>query len=82
MRTSSRALVCLLLASPVLSVPLSVQQSVPALAPTTPPRDPQAVTILNQVIAAGGGADAIAAVSDYTATGTVTCSPGFAHEDI
>jgi hypothetical protein len=37
-----------------------------------PPRDALAMSILNQVLVAGGGAQAIAAVSDYTAAGNVT----------
>jgi hypothetical protein len=36
-----------------------------------PPRDAQAISILNQVLTAGGGAQAIVAVSDYTATGNI-----------
>jgi hypothetical protein len=41
-----------------------------------PLQDPQAVSILNQVIAASGGTQAISAVSDYTATGNITYYPG------
>jgi len=41
----------------------------PELVPA--PQDPQAMSVLNQVLAGGGGAPAIAAVSDYTATGSV-----------
>ncbi len=36
----------------------------------SPPQDPQAMSILNRVLAAGGGTQAIAGVSDYTATGS------------
>jgi hypothetical protein len=36
------------------------------------PRDPQAITILNQVISAAGGSAAVNAVQDVTASGTVT----------
>jgi hypothetical protein len=45
--------------------------STTASAIVDPPRDAQAVSILNQVLTAAGGAPAIAAVSDYTATGNV-----------
>jgi hypothetical protein len=75
MRTSSRPLVCLILASAVFSGSLPAQQaasSVSSAAPAfvTAPQDPKAMNILNQALAAGGGAAAITAVSDYTATGT------------
>ena len=44
---------------------------------TTPPlQDPQAVGILNQVLAAAGGSKAIAAISDYTGTGYLLTTPG------
>lgn len=36
------------------------------------PKDTQAVTVLNQTLAAAGGMSAITAIADYTATGTVT----------
>src|ERR1700722_10393635 len=39
---------------------------------TAPPQDPQAVAILNQVVTANGGTQAIGAVTDYTATGNIT----------
>ena len=35
-------------------------------------RDPQAIGILNQVVAAAGGATAIAAIQDFAATGQIT----------
>jgi len=42
-----------------------------ASAQTAAPRDPQALTILTQVISAGGGPAALTAVQDFTETGTV-----------
>jgi len=48
--------------------PLPVLGSVPSAA-SVPPRDPQAMSILNQSLEAAGGAKAIAAIADYTATG-------------
>lgn len=45
-------------------------------ASTSPLQDPQAVSILNQAITAAGGAQAIRAVSDFTATGTITLYAG------
>lgn len=35
-------------------------------------KDPQAVNIINQALAATGGAQAVTAVKDYTATGTIS----------
>lgn len=52
------------------SVPVSTSTAT-ASSFVDPPRDAQAMSILNQVLAAGGGVPAIAAVSDYTATGNV-----------
>lgn len=45
---------------------------VPAGAQTTPKRDPTALTLIAQAVNAAGGATAIAAIQDYTATGTIT----------
>lgn len=47
----------------VIVLPLSAQQPPPA------PKDPQAVSILSQALAAVGGAAIINAISEYTATG-------------
>ena len=58
------------LALPLLLASTSFAQSTPP--PTPPVRDPQAVAILQQALAAAGGAAAIGAVQDYTATGTIT----------
>jgi len=41
-------------------------------APTTPTRDPQAITILTQCLQAAGGTQAISAIQDFTGTGTIT----------
>jgi len=50
----------------VLSLPLSAQQTPSAT------KDPQAVSILTQALAAAGGTTAITAITDYKATGTIT----------
>jgi len=39
---------------------------------TTPTRDPQALTILSECLQASGGSQAIAAMHDFTETGTIT----------
>jgi hypothetical protein len=49
--------------------PASSQQGI---TPPPAPKDPQAVSVLNQALGAAGGAVAIKAVSDYTATGNIT----------
>jgi hypothetical protein len=43
-----------------------------ATIPASTPKDPQAVSVLNQALAVSGGTTAIEAVTDYTATGNVT----------
>lgn len=48
---------------------VEAQQSAPA---TTPTRDPQALTILTQCLQAAGGTQAISAIQDFTASGTIT----------
>lgn len=40
--------------------------------PPAPSRDPQAITILTQCLQAAGGAPAIAAIQDFTGSGTIT----------
>jgi hypothetical protein len=50
----------------LFSFPFYAQQTAPA------PQDPQAVSILNQALAVAGGVTAIAAITDYTATGSGT----------
>jgi hypothetical protein len=64
MRTSTRALVCLLLASPALFVPLSAQQAVPVTDPAA-----QASTLLQQSLSAQTGGVPIA---DLTLGGTIS----------
>ena len=66
------------------SVPIGAQQPQAAPSPPQPPsaqqtqlptqatKDPQAVSIVNQALSASGGASAIDAITDYTATGTAT----------
>src|SRR5882762_8362472 len=48
------------------------QQTQPLTTPPPVPKDPQAVSIVSQALAVGGGAQAIAAIADYTATGNIT----------
>ena len=48
------------------------QQTQPGTAPPPAPKDPQAVTVLNQALAVAGGTTAIAAITDYTAKGNIT----------
>lgn len=59
---------CLLL----FNIPLWGQQTQQATTPTPAPQDPQALSVLNQALAVAGGAAAIEAITDYTATGNVT----------
>jgi hypothetical protein len=57
----------------VLSViPFSLFAQQSAQTAPTPHRDPQAVAILRQSLAAAGGAQALSAVLDFTATGKIT----------
>lgn len=51
----------------VISVSLLAQQTT-----TTLQRDPQALAILSQVLSAAGGANALTAIQDFTASGQVT----------
>src|SRR5579864_2066660 len=64
MRRAQLAFVFVLFA---LSLATLAQQQTPF-----PDRDPQAVALLNQAIAAAGGAQAFNAVQDFTATGNIT----------
>jgi len=61
-------LLCLLL----LTVSIWGQQTQPGSAPPPAPKDPQAISVLNQALAVAGGPSAIGAITDYTATGNVT----------
>jgi hypothetical protein len=54
---------------PQLTIPQQAQQ---VTTPPPAPKDPQAVSVLNQVLSVGGGAAAIKAVTDYTGTGNIT----------
>jgi hypothetical protein len=54
------------------AVPIWAQQAQPITAPPAATKDSQAVSILNQVLSVAGGASAINAIKDYTATGNVT----------
>lgn len=66
----------------LFSLPMAAQQAAPPWIPitkqdpppvTTPaPQDKQAVSILNQVLAVAGGAQAINAITDYRASGKIT----------
>jgi hypothetical protein len=57
----------------LLAVPGWSQQATSSQQPQpSAPQDPQAVTVLNQALAAAGGTAAIRAIQDYTATGTVS----------
>src|SRR5258706_1489110 len=65
----------------LLSVPVWARQAQTPITPpsdqtatTLPPvpKDPQAVSLLNQALTAAGGTTAIKGVTDYTATGNVT----------
>jgi hypothetical protein len=47
-------------------VPIRAQQS------TTPTRDPQALSMLQQCLTAAGGTQAISAIQDFTETGSIT----------
>jgi hypothetical protein len=62
----------LLLCLSVLHVPVWGQQTQPGMAPPPAPKDPQAISILNQALAVAGGANAIGSIKDYTASGSVT----------
>jgi hypothetical protein len=80
----SIAVVCLLLLTATLSgqqvPPGQGSQSQPptknASTLTPPTRDAQAVTVANQVITAAGGATAINAIKDFTATGNMALPSG------
>jgi len=55
-----------------LTVPVWAQQAQTMTTPSPAPKDPQAVSVLNQALGAAGGIQAIRAITDYTATGTIT----------
>jgi hypothetical protein len=64
----SRVLFAILV--PLYCFPMLAQQTEPTSPATL--KDPQAVSILNQAISVAGGMQAISAINDYTASGTVT----------
>jgi len=68
MRSARIGLVLLLLP---FSISAWSQQTQPGTTPSPASKDPQAMNILNQALAVAGGAQAILAVADYTATGIV-----------
>src|SRR5437879_4421219 len=64
-----------------LSVCLSILFAIPTWArqiptPQSIQRDPQAITILSQILSAAGGMQALSAVHDVSATGTVSYNWG------
>jgi hypothetical protein len=73
----SRSLV--LFVSLLAVVTATAQQPSPSAA-QAPQRDPQALTILNQALAASGGSTLVASIQDFTATGTIICF--WAGEDV
>ena len=56
----------------LFSISLTAQQTNNGSAPSVVSKDPQAVAVLNKVLSLAGGIQAVGAVSDYTATGSVT----------
>src|SRR5258708_12792929 len=65
-RTNVEVGLCLILAFPTLGQQSTTPNS------QTAQRDPQALTVLTQAVNAIGGARALAAVQDFTASGTIT----------
>lgn len=65
-------LVCLSL----FSISVWGQQTQPGTAPPPAPKDPQAVSVVNQALSAAGGAVAITGIADFTETGSVTYYSG------
>lgn len=63
-----------LVALSLLLAPAAFAQTAPTPAPTTPEpvRDPQAVAILSQSLNSAGGLPTVAALQDYTGSGTIT----------
>jgi hypothetical protein len=59
---------CLLLSA----VPVWAQQAQSSTPPPPAPKDPQAISVVNQALSVAGGASAIAAITDYTGTGAIT----------
>jgi hypothetical protein len=53
------------------AVPVWTQQTSTQATPSPAPKDPQAVSIVHQVLAGVAGLSAILAITDYTASGTI-----------
>ena len=70
-------LVCLLL----FDISVQGRQSQTSTTPQLGTQDPQAVNVLNLALSAAGGVTALNAITDYTATGTVTSSQGQSTQD-
>jgi hypothetical protein len=74
-----RRIVLVLAFATLFSISLSAQSTPETQQSTTRPaatKDPQAVSVLNQALGVVGGAAAIKAVVDYTATGNITYHMG------
>jgi hypothetical protein len=69
MRVVRNGLVGCLFLFNVLAFAQATQQTA---TPATAPKDPQAVSVLNQALSVAGGTTAIQALADYTATGNIT----------
>jgi len=66
----NRLITCVLLFLSPVSVPLFV------VAQQTPQRDASAIAFLSQAVSAAGGGASLAAIQDFTASGTITLSWG------
>lgn len=65
-------LLCLLVAAPMSAQqPQSPQQTELPTTPAPAPKDPQAVSVLNQALTIAGGVTSIRTITDYTATGNI-----------
>jgi hypothetical protein len=56
----------------LLNISVWSQQTQQATTPTPAPKDPQAVSVVNQALAVAGGTPAIRAIQDYTGSGNIT----------
>jgi hypothetical protein len=54
---------------------VAAQQSASTATPPQPVSDPQALSVLNQALSVAGGAQAVTAISDYTASGKIVYYP-------
>jgi len=55
-----------------LALPVWSQQTQTSQVQSAATKDPQAIAVINQALIAAGGASAMAAITDYTATGNIT----------